>query len=63
MAEARRYAVVEDGTVTNVVMWDGATKWAPGAGQAVPCPDDVEIGWLWDGGSFQAGPEAAPNGD
>lgn len=41
-----RYAIVEDGVVTNIVLWDGKSEWA-GADQAVICDDTVKIGDLY----------------
>lgn len=49
------YAVVENGSVINVVVWDGVSEWAPPDGAiAVDIPDDVPvgIGWLYDGSTF-----------
>lgn len=46
-----RYAIVEDGTVTNIVLWDGETEWG-GADKAVPCPDGVNIGDRYEDGEF-----------
>lgn len=63
MNEADRYAVVADGIVTNVVLRDGETAWAPEAGEAIACPIHVGIGWTWDGEGFRRPPDrpaAAP---
>lgn len=46
-----RYAIVENGTVANIVLWDGETEWG-GAEQAVPCPDGVNIGDRLKDGEF-----------
>jgi hypothetical protein len=50
------YAVVENGVVVNLVLWDGDTAiWQPPEGStAVPVPIDVyvTIGSLYDGTSF-----------
>ena len=48
------YAIVDNGTVTNLVVWDGETEWAPPAGsELVPAGDTgVGVGWLWDGSTF-----------
>lgn len=40
-----RYAVVDQGEVTNVVEWDGETEWKPESGRSIACPDHVGIGW------------------
>lgn len=47
-----RYAIVRDGVIENVVLWDGAPGWAPPEGTQL-CElsqeDRAEIGWAWDG--------------
>lgn len=50
-----RYAVVDPhGRVTNVVLWDGESAWRPPIGcVAIPCPDDVQIGWVRDGDEWK----------
>jgi hypothetical protein len=51
------YAVVENGVVTNLVQWDGQTKWQPPEGaEAIAVPDGVfiDIGYAWDGTAFNA---------
>ncbi|MEE2979349.1 MAG: hypothetical protein VYB88_17945 [Pseudomonadota bacterium] len=59
---ANTYAIVEKGTVTNIVLWDGETDtWQPPEGsQAVLIPDDVfvSIGCTYDGKKFS--PSAQP---
>lgn len=54
-----RYAVVDNGSVVNVIEWDGASRWKPPAGcEAIPDPESVaEIGGSYDGKRF-----APPNG-
>jgi hypothetical protein len=61
MAE-QRYAVVEDGVVANVVVWDADDQpgWAPQIGAAVPCPPEVGCGWTSDGSNFHP---PAPSAD
>ena len=59
---SNRYALVENGVVVNVIVWDGAQfnaetgeGWAPPEGQqAVVIPDDspAAIGWSCDGSTF-----------
>lgn len=45
MAE-KRYAVVRDGAVINIAVWDGVSEWTPPEGDtAIECPDEVGIGW------------------
>lgn len=44
-----RYAVILNGVVINVVLWDGEEPWHPGDDvSAIDCPDEVGIGWLWN---------------
>lgn len=48
-----KYAIIENGTVTNVALWDGTTEWSPPEGTiAVACPDEVGPGWSYDGSTF-----------
>lgn len=47
-----RYAIVVNGIVTNVVIWDGVTQWAH-EGEAVAIADmPIGIGWNYDGSVF-----------
>jgi len=51
------YAVVENGVVVNMVVWDGVAQWQPPEGsQAIPVPEGtfVDIGWLYSNGAFSA---------
>ncbi|WP_420259431.1 tail fiber assembly protein [Kluyvera sp. M-M157-B] len=48
------YAVVENGTVTNVVVWDGKSEWKPVAGDVIPATEGVGIGWSYSDGAFTA---------
>lgn len=42
---AETYAVIENGTVINVVLWDGQTEWAPPVGStAVVIPEGAVAG-------------------
>lgn len=50
------YAVIENGTVVNVVLWDGESDWSPDIGIAVPAGDDVGIGWSYKKGKFTPPP-------
>jgi hypothetical protein len=58
------YAIVENGLVVNVVVWDGdASIWAPAAGQmAVQLADDAYAGpgFTYDGTTFTAPPVQTP---
>lgn len=59
-----RYALIQDGKVINVVLWDGLTDWSPGDDvTAIDCADHVGIGWTWDtDNGFQLPEPAAPEG-
>lgn len=46
------YAVIKDGTVINMVVWDGVKEWQPAEGVAVPAPDYVGIGWRYEDEKF-----------
>jgi hypothetical protein len=55
-----RYAIIRDGAVVNIALWDGITPWSPGAGLLVVlAPAGVDIGWLYDG-QFSPPPPAEP---
>jgi hypothetical protein len=57
------YAVIENGVVTNTVIWDGITDWAPPEGSSLePIPDGTMagIGWTYLAGTFTAPPPQAP---
>ena len=53
------YAIIEQGKVTNVTLWDGVSAWTPSSGEAVACPENVGIGWTYDGQTWTA-PEPVP---
>jgi opacity protein-like surface antigen len=48
------YAVVNDEVVTNLILWDGISKWNSGEGVAVKIPDnfDVDLGYKYANGKF-----------
>jgi hypothetical protein len=51
------YAIVENGVVTNLVIWDGGEEWEPPPGAtAVVIPADtfVSTGYTWNGTAFAA---------
>lgn len=50
----QRWCIVRNGTVENVVLWDGDTKtWSPPEGtDVVPAEGGVGVGDLWDGQAF-----------
>lgn len=51
-----RYALLIDGVVVNVVLWDGESEYAEN-GELVPCPDEVSVGWTLAAGQWVAPPE------
>jgi hypothetical protein len=51
------YAIIENGVVTNIVVWDGGDDWTPPAGSTavlVPADTFVSIGYTSDGTTFSA---------
>ncbi|EGT0661954.1 hypothetical protein [Citrobacter portucalensis] len=46
------YAVVNNGVVVNIAVWDGESEWKPTDGIAVLAEGGVGIGWLYDGKKF-----------
>lgn len=51
------YARINNGTVVFLMGADPSTVFAPDtAAEFVACPDDVQVGWLWDGEDFSAPP-------
>lgn len=52
-----RYAIVENGLVTNLAVWDGEADWeAPEGSEAILLSEDlfVDIGFICAGGEFMA---------
>lgn len=51
MAEVIRYAMIKNGKIENISLWDGdTTKWTPPEDMLViPAPDHVGVGWTHDG--------------
>ena len=49
-----RYALINDGTVENVILWDGSTDYEPPAGTTLVeiGSNIVHIGYLYDGTTF-----------
>jgi hypothetical protein len=49
-----RYAMIRDGVVENVSLWDGdLNRWQPPEGiVCIPAPDHIGIGWSWDGSNW-----------
>ena len=48
-----KYAIVESGTVTNIIEWDGSAS-HPDSSSWILCNDDARIGGTYDGSSFTA---------
>lgn len=51
------YAIIENGIVTNIVIWDGGSEWTPPTDAiAVPIPPSafVSIGYAYSEGAFSA---------
>lgn len=51
-----RYAVIENGVVTNTVAWDGVSDWSPPEGaELVELSEDDPVGprWTYDGSVFR----------
>lgn len=52
----KRIAMIKDGVVQNVALWDGVSPWDP-AGFVlidVTAQPDVAVGWTYDGINFLA---------
>ncbi|MFW5401370.1 tail fiber assembly protein [Yersinia sp. 1252 StPb PI] len=58
-----KYAVVLNGVVINIVVWDGVTEWQPNEGEAIVATDEIGIGWYYADGTFTAPPEPEPTHD
>lgn len=57
------HAIIRNGIVENVILWDGEANWSPPPGSvAVQCPAHVGIGWTYDGSEF-APPAPDAEGD
>ena len=54
------YAVVENGTVTNMVEWDGNSK-HPDSVSWILADDNAYIGGIYDGSSFSSRPGGPPD--
>lgn len=51
------YAVIVNGVVVNVVVWDGGSDWAPPSGTSVVALSEsqgVGVGYTYSGGTFTA---------
>ena len=51
----KRIALINNGVVENVALWDGITAWNPEGFLLIDITDnpDVDKGWLYDGNNFQ----------
>lgn len=51
---ASRYAMIKDGVVHNVCLWDGdTTKWQPPEDMTVlPAPENIGVGWSYADGQW-----------
>ncbi|MCJ8600979.1 tail fiber assembly protein [Klebsiella pneumoniae] len=61
--EVKTWAVVHEGRVVNLVLWDGVSEWQPHEGKVMALPDDqmIQIGDYWDAETgFYAEPEPEP---
>ena len=57
----QRYAVVKDGQVINVILWDGETEYTPDEDcEIVLAPIEVAIGWSYSAGDWSE-PEPTPS--
>lgn len=51
----KAYAIIENQSVVNVALWDGASSWTPGENYVVvliPEGTNVGIGWSYIDGQF-----------
>lgn len=54
----KRIAMIQDGMVKNVAIWDGESPWAPDGFDLIETTDRPEIGpgWIYDGTNFAPPP-------
>lgn len=52
-----KYAMIRDGVVFNVAVWDGESAWEPGCEVVDITGVYAGVGWSWDGNTFTAPPE------
>lgn len=57
-----RYAVVQDGVVDNMIVWDGVNELSIPNSELIEATDDARIGGSWDGNvfTFIASPSPEP---
>jgi hypothetical protein len=56
------YAIINNGTVINIVLWDGVSPYNPGSGNTlvlIPADTFVNIGYTYNGSTF-SGTTSAP---
>jgi len=52
-----RMAIIKNGVVTNIAVWDGVSEWEPDGDAVVDVSDlRVGIGYTYDGETFTAPP-------
>lgn len=60
-----QYAIIKDGVVSNVVLWDGKAEWSGADTITVVNISDISpfpgIGWYFNGTDFTAPPEPEKN--
>lgn len=49
-----KYAVIDGGAVTNLIVWDGETELPSELGKPVVATSEVSIGWRYDGSDFSS---------
>jgi hypothetical protein len=54
------YAVIKNGTVENMIVWDGVTPFSVPGSELVEATDDSRIGGSWDGNVFTFVEPTAP---
>jgi hypothetical protein len=47
----KTYAIIQDGKVINVVVWDGQSRWSD-SDNAIEITDNAGIGWDYANGKF-----------
>lgn len=51
----KRIAMVKDGIVENIAVWDGRAEWNPSGYELIDVTGlSVDIGWNYDGENFNA---------
>lgn len=62
----KRIAIIKDGVVVNVAVWDGVTPWSPGPEfdfMDLAGFPDASIGWHYANGEFWAPEPQEPSGE